>query len=486
MRPVRRCWPRGVVAFGGAVGLAGALVGVPAPAQRAGAVELGAFGRYTIFDDTLRLDDAFGGGGRLGVFVARNFAIEAAGSYSEATVTGTSTRVWNAPGYLRLVYNLPLGARSALLLGAGGVYNAWEGAYDDVGASGLLGLRVGLGGVVALRLDGLADYIPSPKVAGNENLNLAAQLGISVVLGATPPDGDADGVPDARDACPTTLAGERVDATGCPIDGDADGVPDARDQCPGTPAGQAVDPSGCAPDSDRDGARDPQDRCPGTPAGVRVDGTGCPADADADGVTDDADRCPGTLAGTPVDEAGCPRDGDGDGVSDAADRCPGTPTGATVSVDGCPADADADGVYDGLDRCPATAAGARVDAAGCPALFAPGARSLVLEAVTFTAGRAELTPGARAALERVAGSLIGNPSVTVEVAGHTDNTGRRATNLRLSQERANAVRAYLLQLGVPAEQVRARGYGPDRPVADNATAEGRALNRRVELKRTDQ
>jgi hypothetical protein len=251
---------RGVVACGGAVGLAGALIGVPAVAQRAGAVELGAFGRYTIFDDTLRLDDAFGGGGRLGVFVARNFAIEAEGSYSEATVTGTSTRVWNVPGYLRLVYNLPLGARAALLLGAGGVYSAWESAYDDVGANGLLGLRIGLGGVVALRLDGLADYIPSPRIAGDENLNLAAQLGISFLLGATPPDGDADGVPDPRDACPATPAGERVDATGCPVDGDEDGVPDARDQCPGTPAGQAVDPSGCAPDSDRDGVRDPGGR----------------------------------------------------------------------------------------------------------------------------------------------------------------------------------------------------------------------------------
>jgi outer membrane protein OmpA-like peptidoglycan-associated protein len=474
------------VACAGAVARAGTLVAVPAAAQRAGAVELGAFGRYTIFDDTLRLDDAFGGGGRLGVFVARNFAIEAEGSYSEATVTGTSTRVWNVPAYLRLVYNLPLGARAALLLGAGGVYSAWESAYDDVGANGLLGLRIGLGGVVALRLDGLADYIPSPRIAGDENLILAAQVGISFLLGATPPDGDADGVPDPRDACPATLAGERVDATGCPVDGDEDGVPDARDQCPGTPAGQTVDAAGCAPDTDGDGVRDPQDRCPGTPAGTVVDSVGCPPDADRDGVADGADRCPATPADTPVDPAGCPLDSDGDGVVDPSDLCPGTPQGATVTSDGCAADADGDGVYDGIDRCPATAAGARVDAIGCPALFAPGARSLVLEAVTFATGTADLTPRARAALDGVAGSLIGNPSVTVEVAGHTDNTGRRATNLRLSQERAHAVRGYLVRKGVPAEQVTARGYGPDQPVGDNATAAGRAQNRRVELKRTDQ
>jgi outer membrane protein OmpA-like peptidoglycan-associated protein len=277
-----------------------------------------------------------------------------------------------------------------------------------------------------------------------------------------------------------------VDAAGCPLDADRDGVSDARDRCPGSPAGQTVDAAGCVPDTDGDGVRDPQDRCPGTPAGTVVDSVGCSPDADRDGVADGADRCPATPADTPVDPAGCPLDSDGDGVVDPSDLCPGTPQGATVTSDGCAADADGDGVYDGIDRCPATAAGARVDAIGCPALFAPGARSLVLEAVTFATGTADLTPRARAALDGVAGSLIGNPSVTVEVAGHTDNTGRRATNLRLSQERAHAVRGYLVRKGVPAEQVTARGYGPDQPVGDNATAAGRAQNRRVELKRTDQ
>jgi outer membrane protein OmpA-like peptidoglycan-associated protein len=468
-------------------GLLGAMSGPPAVAQRAGAVELGVFGRYSIFDDTLDLDEAFGFGGRLGVFLARNVELEAQGSYTDVTIAGTSTRFWNIPGYLRLVYNAPLGARAALLLGAGGVYSAWENAYDDIGANGLLGLRIGLSRAVAIRIDGLVDYVPSPELAGDDNLNFHVQAGLSALLGAEPPrDGDGDGVPDGRDTCPTTAAGERVDAAGCPLDADRDGVSDVRDRCPGTAAGQTVDATGCVPDTDRDGVRDPQDRCPGTPAGTPVDAAGCPPDADRDGVTDGADRCPGTPAGTTVDAAGCPRDSDGDGVSDQSDRCPSTPAGAIVSADGCPSDADGDGVPDGLDRCPATAAGARVDTAGCPVLFAPGARSLILEGVTFATGRADLTPAARAVLDRVAGSLIGNPTVTVEVAGHTDNTGTRATNLRLSQERANSVRGYLIRMGVPAEQVRARGYGPDQPVADNATAAGRAQNRRVELKRTDQ
>jgi outer membrane protein OmpA-like peptidoglycan-associated protein len=477
---------RNVMTSAFALAVAGTLSGGPLAAQRGGTVELGAFGRYSMFDDTLRLDDAIGGGARLGVFFARNFALDAQASYSDVTPAGTTTRSWNIPGYLRLVYNLPLGGRSALLFGAGGVYSAWENADDDIGANGLLGLRIGLGGAVALRLDGLADYVPSPKLAGNENLNLHGQLGLSVLLGASEPDVDADGVPDGKDTCQGTPYGDAVDAAGCSLDADRDGVADARDRCPATASGQPVDASGCVPDADSDGVRDPEDRCPGTPSGAAVDATGCLPDADGDGVADGADQCPGTATGTPVDTAGCPRDADGDTVNDQADRCPNTPRGATVTADGCPADADGDGVYDGIDRCPATAAAARVDAAGCPALFAPGARSLVLEAVTFASGTADLTPRARAALDGVAGSLIGNPSVTVEVAGHTDNTGRRATNLRLSQERAHAVRAYLLRKGVPAEQVTARGYGPDQPVASNATAEGRSQNRRVELKRTDQ
>jgi len=71
------------------------------------------------------------------------------------------------------------------------------------------------------------------------------------------------------------------------------------------------------------------------------------------------------------------------------------------------------------------------------------------------------------------------------VAGHTDNTGSAATNRRLSLERATAVRRYLMLRGVPGDRLVAQGYGPSSPVAPNATAEGRARNRRVELRRLD-
>src|SRR5690606_24985924 len=97
--------------------------------------------------------------------------------------------------------------------------------------------------------------------------------------------------------------------------------------------------------------------------------------------------------------------------------------------------------------------------------------------------RAELTLDAQTILDRVAVSLIEAKEVQVEVQGHTDNTGSRAANLRLSTRRAEAVRDYLVRRGVPAARLTARGLGPDVPRAPNTTAEGRAVNRRVELKR---
>ncbi|HXI20066.1 MAG TPA: OmpA family protein, partial [Gemmatimonadales bacterium] len=233
-------------------------------------------------------------------------------------------------------------------------------------------------------------------------------------------------------------------------------------------------------DSDHDGVIDRDDRCPDTPVGAAVDAAGCPRDSDGDGVIDRDDKCPNTPAGTPVDAAGCPRDSDGDGVVDTLDRCPNTPAGTEVDATGCPVDSDHDGVIDANDKCPGTPAGTRVDATGCPELFERGT-TLVLQGVNFDVGKVTLRPESRAILDRVAASLVANPTVRVEVGGHTSSTGSRALNLRLSRARADAVRNYLIARGVPASQLTARGYGPDKPVAANGTAAGRAANRRVEL-----
>jgi OOP family OmpA-OmpF porin len=229
------------------------------------------------------------------------------------------------------------------------------------------------------------------------------------------------------------------------------------------------------------------DACPGTPAGQKVDAKGCPIpiDSDGDGVTDNLDVCPGTPAGQKVDAKGCPLpiDSDSDGVTDDKDACPGTPVGQKVDVRGCPlpVDSDGDGVADNLDKCPGTMAGQAVDANGCPKLFEAGKASVTLKGVTFLSGKSLLTPNAKAILDGVAASLVADPTVRVEIAGYTDNTGSRAVNVTLSQRRANAVLTYLASKGVATSRMRARGYGPADPVASNASAAGRAENRRVEL-----
>jgi OOP family OmpA-OmpF porin len=113
-------------------------------------------------------------------------------------------------------------------------------------------------------------------------------------------------------------------------------------------------------------------------------------------------------------------------------------------------------------------------------------RPLILRGVNFATGRSALTQDSYAILDEVAASLLGNPEVRVEIAGHTDITGSRSLNMRLSLERAQAVKAYLAQKGVEPSRMVGQGYGPDEPIATNATAAGRAQNRRVELRRLDQ
>lgn len=231
-------------------------------------------------------------------------------------------------------------------------------------------------------------------------------------------------------------------------------------------------------DSDGDGVPDNRDHCPGTPPGVPVNDKGCP-DSDGDGVADNLDRCPDTLPGTPVNEFGCP-DSDGDGVPDSRDKCPNTPAGVAVNAEGCP-DSDGDGVADNLDACPATPQGQPVMADGCGV-----GQSSILQGVNFEFDRARLTPTAEDILERVAEVLKDSPGFVVELQGHTDSLGSEEYNHKLSQERAEAVREFLISQGVSEERVIARGYGETKPIADNSNPENRASNRRVEMRVLEQ
>ncbi|MFN3593069.1 MAG: OmpA family protein [Thiobacillaceae bacterium] len=249
--------------------------------------------------------------------------------------------------------------------------------------------------------------------------------------------------------------------------------------CPEPPvaAKPAATPAPAVKDSDGDGVPDDKDRCPGTPPGAKVDARGCELDSDGDGVIDRLDKCPNTPAGARIDARGCELDSDGDGVVDRLDRCPGTPPGRKVDAQGCELDSDGDGVVDVLDQCPDTPKGDKVDARGCTL-----ANTIILRGVNFDNDSAEIRADARPILDEAVATLKRYPWLKVEVAGHTDSRASRAYNLDLSQRRAQAVMDYFVQMGIEAGRLSARGYGESQPIADNATAEGRAANRRVELR----
>ena len=206
-----------------------------------------------------------------------------------------------------------------------------------------------------------------------------------------------------------------------------------------------------------------------------------PADSDGDGVGDDVDRCANTPSGDNVDAQGCtvPKDRDGDGVLDQNDRCPRTPAGVNVDARGCtiPEDSDGDGVVDDDDRCPNTAQGIQVDVRGCEIK-----EEIQLPGVQFESNSDQLLQGNRQVLLDAAATLRRNPELRVEVAGYTDDQGAAEYNEGLSLRRAFTVRDFLIAFGVDGDKLSANGYGESSPVETNATAAGRAENRRVVLR----
>ncbi|WP_237058900.1 OmpA family protein [Microbulbifer sediminum] len=142
------------------------------------------------------------------------------------------------------------------------------------------------------------------------------------------------------------------------------------------------------------------------------------------------------------------------------------------------ADSDGDGVLDRDDRCPDTLPGAQVDSEGCVIAN----QTITLEDVRFEFNSDRLTPAARDDLQQAVRALRNQPGSAVEIAGHTDSLGNDNYNLRLSQKRANAVRAFLISNGIDAGRIAANGYGEQQPVAPNDTEAGRAQNRRVEMR----
>ncbi len=225
-------------------------------------------------------------------------------------------------------------------------------------------------------------------------------------------------------------------------------------------------------DSDGDGVIDSLDICPNTPSGVNVDIRGCPLDSDGDGVYDYMDRCPDTPKAVRVNELGCPFDSDGDGVYNYMDHCPKTPIGVHVDRWGCPFDSDGDGVYDYMDQCPGTPKGVTVNEKGC----------CILKGLNFDVNKWDIKPRYYPLLDKIVAILKKNPEMKLEIQGHTDIAGSDAHNMKLSKKRAEAVKAYLIKKGIAPDRLFSKGFGYHRPITTNDTPEGRAKNRRVQLK----
>ncbi len=165
-----------------------------------------------------------------------------------------------------------------------------------------------------------------------------------------------------------------------------------------------------------------------------------------------------------------------------------------ASVAKLQADSDGDGVSDLFDKCPNTPASDKVDGAGCPlpkpdtvkpvkVIITDDDRRLVREAISnleFATGKSSILPKSYASLDRVA-ELMVRKNLSLKLAGHTDNVGTEANNMRLSKDRAESVKAYLVGKGVNPSRIEATGYGELQPIASNKTAAGRQKNRRVEF-----
>jgi OOP family OmpA-OmpF porin len=328
---------------------------------------------------------------------------------------------------------------------------------------------------------------------------IISSLGLTYSIGKKK-DGDGDGVADSKDQCASTPSGVSVDDNGCPLDGDLDGIPDHQDQCPdiaGTPALK-----GC-PDTDNDGIKDSEDDCPND-AGTKAL-NGCP-DADSDGVADKDDKCPGTPKGVKVNGAGCEMDTDGDGILDSQDKCPNTK--GTKENNGCPAPPKVDTIKPVANPAPDVkpAADAKPVAEEKPAADAkPKVEAPKTEAPKVAKGKMSekqivervevLAKDLRfdtddiklfnrpiKSLDELAEIMIDYPMINLTCEGHADSRASEEYNLKLSQERADAVKGYLVRKGVEPSRINAKGYGEANPIATNDTEEGRRENRRVDLK----
>ena len=321
----------------------------------------------------------------------------------------------------------------------GGGYTAYESRFDDKegGFKALAGGGINFWFTDHLGVNLQTGYHHGFQKNGTDYFQHSA--GIVIKFGAK--DTDKDGIPDNKDACPE-VAGLK-EFNGCP-DTDGDGIADKDDACP-----QVKGPK---------------------------EFNGCP-DTDGDGIPDKDDACP-EVAG-PKEFNGCP-DTDGDGIADKDDKCPDV--AGPAENGGCPwPDTDGDGVLDKDDLCPEVAGPASNK--GCPEPDEKEQKQLnqYAKTILFDTGKATIKFQSAEVLNQIINVLKKYPNSRFRIEGHTDSTGKKAKNMILSQNRADAVKVYLIQGGIDAGRLESQGFGPEKPIASNKNKKGRELNRRVEI-----
>ena len=406
-----------------------ATVTSPAASQQAGTFEFGAFAHISYFEESLHLKQGSAGGGvRLGLFPVRNFELEAEGSWIPVKGSG-GLKLSYIPLRARLLYNAPVGEHGAFLIGGGYARNEFGRDIDthEDGVSGLLGVRLGLPGTTSIRISTTLDYIPSPSIAFYPGATVEpdhnVNWGIQVGLSFL-----FGGERAAQREEPAAVA-PRPDSLALQARRDSLALAARQDSLRLAQA-----------------ARAEQQRLQDSVRAVEQK-----ANARQQALRDSL-----ALASRQ------------DSIRTAAlrDSLRSTQNRARMAA-----------LRDSLERL-ALRDSLRM-------MMAQRQTRVTLRGVNFELGKAVLLPVSRDILSEVARSLVANPQVRVEVAGHTDSTGPRALNERLSLARAESVKAFLIENGVAAGQLEVQGYASTQPVATNRTASGRAQNRRVELRRID-
>jgi outer membrane protein OmpA-like peptidoglycan-associated protein len=402
-----------------------------AASQQAGAFELGLFAQASYFEESLGFEQGSGGGGiRLGFFPVRHLELEAEGAFVP-TEARRGLNVSYIPLRARLLFNLPVGEHGAFLVGGGYARNEFGRDLDthEDGVTGLLGARLGLPGITSIRISTSIDYIPSPSIAlypgavidPDHNVNWNIQVGLGFLFG-----GGRSPVAQRREPPPVA---PRPDSLAMQARRDSLARAARQDSL------RAAQVARAEQERLRDSVRMAEQRATARQQALR-------------------------------DSLRLVTQQDSIRAAALRDSLRMTRNRARIAT-----------IRDSLERM-ALRDSLRL-------LMAQRQTRLTLRGVNFELGKAVLLPISRDILQEVARSLVANPQVRVEVAGHTDSTGSVALNERLSLARAESVKAFLVENGVGADRMEVHGYASTQPVATNRTASGRAQNRRVELRRID-